>query len=603
MVTGKLKNIPQDGGATLTGLDAAPDVPGVFDVPLIIDTKPMVADAPIGSPEVAAAPDGGGVCSVDAGALTLSGTIAADRILAYLPGCVYKATSNITVAKTAALTVEPGVRVEFAQGVSLEVDGGLHAVGTAALPIVFTGAQPTAGYWDGIYFYYTIDNRNVFDYVTVEYAGNTAMLSSIQSNVALNNSSVQITHSTLRYGKGFGLALSSSTLLGTAGFAGNTLTLNGLGAASLVGDVVGQLTGAGSTFSGNSKDIVVVAAHTVTTAQTWPALDAQYLVNGTVDVSGALAIAAGAKFRFATDGEIVVSSDGSLSARGAAGKQITFVGDQGTPGYWSGLQFYYSNSVDNVLDYVVVENAGTAAYSSSDPVSSIEVNHSRIKVTNTIARNGSGHGITLNAATVDAFSGNTFTLNTLGAANVGANQVALLTGAGNTFANNTANFIVVRGETVSAPQTWPALDAPYQITADTTITTDLVIAAGANLVFKTTTRLLIESPGSLAAIGTAAAPIVFTCEKQIAGCWDGVTWYVTSNPSSQLDYVTVSYGGATSYSTSLETANIAVYNSKLSITHSTISYSSNYGIFWYADAATVVTQSGNTFVGNVTDTP
>jgi hypothetical protein len=616
--TGKLKNIPIDGGAVaLDGgggdisvvdanvPDAGIDLPLAIDSTSPVDTKPAIPDAPASGPEVSAVTDGGSACSVDAAGLTLPGSVAVDTTLTYRAGCTYKVTTNITIGTAATLTIEPGVRVEFASGAGLEVDGALNAVGTAALPIVFAGAQPTAGYWDGIYFYRTIDNRNVLDHVIVDGAGNTAMLSGVPANVALDRSSAQITNTSLRNGKGFGLALAgASSLAGASGFAGNTVTSNALGAASLAGDVVGQLAGAGSTFVGNAKNIIAVASHTVLAAQTWPALDVPYLVNGVITVQADLAIAANANLRFATTGAITVSATGSLAAVGTAGKEVTFVGDQATTGYWAGILYYTSNNTKNVLDHVIVENAGTTYYSSSDPLASLEINKSRIQLKNSIIRNGSGHGLTLVSATVDAFAGNQFTSNTLGAVNVAASQVGLLasTGTANAFTGNGSDFVVVRGETVNAAVTWPALDVPYLVTTDTTLTADTVIAAGAKLVFKAGTQLEISSSGSLVAVGTAAAPVVFTCEKQLAGCWNGLLWYSALNPISKLDYVTVSYGGGKAYSASFSPANITVHNSTLSVTNSTIANSGSYGMFW--DSGATVTQSGNTFTGNVTaDTP
>ena len=626
--TGKLKNIPVDGGALDGGADtggkdtiladtsgpdanpidsSGPDASAVdasVDSPLPVDTKAALPDVSASGPEVPPATDGGASCSVDASALTLSSSITANSTLA--AGCVYKVTSNITIAGSAMLTVEPGVRVEFAQGAGLEVDGALNAVGTAALPIVFTGAQATAGYWDGIYFNTTIDNRNVLDHVTVEYAGYSSIFSGVTADVGLYKSTVQITNSTLRNGNGFGLGLSSgSKLVPSAGFAGNTLTLNASGAATLLGDVVGQLAG-GSTFSGNTKDIVAVAGHTVATAQTWPALDVPYLIAGSVTVQAALTIAAGAHFRFASAQGLTVSSTGSLSAQGQAGKEITFVGDQPTLGYWDGISYVSSNDVKNVLDRVIIEYAGTnAAYSSSDPPSSLEIYKSRIQLTNTVVRNGSGHGLTLIGATLDKFSGNQFTLNALGAVNTTANQVGQLTvGSGNTFTGNTADFIVVRGETVSTGQTWPTLDVPYQIASDMTFGADVALSAGAELSFKPSVGLTVSSAGSISAVGTAAAPIVFTCTQAASGCWKGIFLDSTTSPLNLLDHATVSYGGSSSYySSSYPAANITLVNSKLTITNSTISYSSNYGLYWNTTGTSVVTQSNNTFVGNTTDTP
>ena len=616
ITTGKLKNIPIDGGVVaLDGgketsvvdasvPDAVIDLPQAVDLALPIDTKPALPDAPASGPEVPAVTDGGSSCSVDASALTLSSSIAASARL--VGGCVYKVTSNIYVNATAVLTIEPGVRLEFAQGAGLEVDGALNAAGTAALPIVFTGAQPTAGYWDGIYFYNTIDNRNVLDHVVVEYAGYATMLSGVAANVALYKSSVQITNSTLRNGKGFGLGVSAgSTLLPAAGFTGNTLTLNASGAATLLGDVVGQLAG-GSTFSGNTKDIVAVAGHTVATAQTWPALDVPYLIGGNITVSAALAIAAGANFRFASAQTLTVSSTGSLAAQGLAGKEITFVGDQPTPGYWAGLSYVSSNDLKNVIDHVIIEYAGTnAAYSSSDPPSSLEIYKSRIQLTNTIVRNGSGHGLTLIGATLDKFAGNQFTLNTMGAVNTTANQVGQLAGGGgNTYTGNTADYVIVRGETVNTPQTWPTLNVPYQIVSDTTFGADVALSAGNKLMFKPGIGLTVSSTGSINAMGTALSPIVVTCMQQAAGCWKGLYLESTTSVLNLLDHVAIAYGGSSSYySSSYPAANITLYSAKLTLSNSTISYSSNYGIYWNTSGSSVLTQSGNTFTNNLTDTP
>ncbi|MEJ2049278.1 MAG: PKD domain-containing protein, partial [Calditrichota bacterium] len=51
----------------------------------------------------------------------------------------------------AVLTIEPGVTVEFGAGARMDVESGgtLIAVGTETDSIIFTGANKTAGAWDG----------------------------------------------------------------------------------------------------------------------------------------------------------------------------------------------------------------------------------------------------------------------------------------------------------------------------------------------------------------------------------------------------------------------------------------------------------------------
>ena len=49
--------------------------------------------------------------------------------------------------------------------------GSLKAVGTAKEPIIFTGAQKTAGYWEGINFYFSNNVKNELEYINAEYGG------------------------------------------------------------------------------------------------------------------------------------------------------------------------------------------------------------------------------------------------------------------------------------------------------------------------------------------------------------------------------------------------------------------------------------------------
>ena len=74
--------------------------------------------------------------------LPVGGTLSAGTTT-WTRGNLYKVTSNITVPSGATLTIEPGVTVKFAEGKSLTVNRGgtLSAIGTRALPIVFTSIK------------------------------------------------------------------------------------------------------------------------------------------------------------------------------------------------------------------------------------------------------------------------------------------------------------------------------------------------------------------------------------------------------------------------------------------------------------------------------
>ena len=77
--------------------------------------------------------------------LTVGGTLSAGTTT-WTCGNLYEVTSNITVPTGATLTIEPGVIVKFAAGELLQVNSGgtLSAIGTRALPIVFTSIKDDA---------------------------------------------------------------------------------------------------------------------------------------------------------------------------------------------------------------------------------------------------------------------------------------------------------------------------------------------------------------------------------------------------------------------------------------------------------------------------
>ena len=74
----------------------------------------------------------------------VSGAVSASAT--WRTGDLYVVRDNLTISNGAALTIEPGVIVKFAAGKSLTVNSGgtLQAVGTRALPIVFTSIKDDA---------------------------------------------------------------------------------------------------------------------------------------------------------------------------------------------------------------------------------------------------------------------------------------------------------------------------------------------------------------------------------------------------------------------------------------------------------------------------
>lgn len=129
-------------------------------------------------------------------------------------------------------TLAPGVTLEMDAQTSLQLSGdaaGLHAVGTAALPIVITGLVKTRGSWDGIMFDGTNNGANAFEYCTIEYGGGggrfgwNGMINGISDSHGVN---LSVTHSTVQHSLGWGIWVGH---YGTGSVANNTYADNATG--------------------------------------------------------------------------------------------------------------------------------------------------------------------------------------------------------------------------------------------------------------------------------------------------------------------------------------------------------------------------------------
>lgn len=125
-------------------------------------------------------------------------------------GVPYYIVKTTTHSVSAALTIEPGVELQFSAngGLNVSSTGTLIADGTPEAPIVFTGAQKTKGYWNGIQFTFS-QNANLIDNAILEYggspSGNTQGLLGFFGNVPANASNGIVTNTVLRHSQTNGI--------------------------------------------------------------------------------------------------------------------------------------------------------------------------------------------------------------------------------------------------------------------------------------------------------------------------------------------------------------------------------------------------------------
>ena len=149
---------------------------------------------------------------------------------------------------------------------------------------------------------------------------------------------------------------------------------------------------------------------------------------------------------------------------------------------------------------------------------------------------------------------------------------------GNDIHDNGGDVIVQQGGSVTCDQTWASVDVPYCILNDVTVDAGATLAIAPGVVVEMayqSTDLVVN--GTLNAVGTAGAPIVFTSDRTTPGDWGAIHLH----NAATLDYVVVEYGGYYSYYYN-HTA-VYVSGNAVSIRHSTIRYNQGDGI--YVDGA------------------
>ncbi len=542
-------------------------------------------------------------------ATDVSGTITSNTTWT-LANSPYRVLSSITVVEGATLTIQPGVRVEFDHYDGLWVDGVLQAVGTQALPIVFTGSSETPGWW------WEIDVRNAgsatLDHVEVAYAGYSSGVGVKKSG----SGGLSVQNSTIRNTSGTGLRVDA----GYSGFtsANNTFADNGYGVRVGVNASFDDDT---STFSGNNVDVYLDGG-TITQPVTWnlnPAYSLYVSGNMIVGESGRLDILPDTVVKFSQYDYLTV--DGQLNAIGSAAegkiyftdwRDDTVGGDANkdgsatapAPGWWWEIEVRKTGSA--VLEYVDVRYAG---YSSGKGIAksgsgSLGLRNSTISHiggiglwvgsnTGTIALEnsvltGNSTGMRLTNAGGVTGIGNQFRDNTDYGLLQDVNDTYVYTG--NTFSNNGIAGVGINGGSLASDMTLSPAGNPFRVLSSITVAegATLTIQPGVRVEFDRYDGLWVD--GVLQAVGTQALPIVFTGSSETPGWWWEIE--VRNAGSATLDHVEVAYAG---YSSGVGVKKSG--SGGLSVQNSTIRNTSGTGL--RVDAGySGFTSANNTFADN-----
>jgi hypothetical protein len=251
--------------------------------------------------------------------------------------------------------------------------------------------------------------------------------------------------------------------------------------------------------------------------------------------SGAtLTIEPGAKLRFATSTRVMIQY-GKLVAKGEKDRPVVFTSaNAATPvaGEWEGIVFGERTKPGSVLEHVVIEYAGRRGGLGGGAVTLFgAVKAGTLAIVRSTIRESDQAAVQIAEAEsqLAAFEGNVLSHNGLSLSMPA--EVMRSIGA-NTFGDP----IAIHGP-ITAPQTWPALDAPVIASGD--------VRFGAHVTMAPKTTVKVEAKARLwIGGGLAATEATFTSAsaKPAPGDWAGIG--VAEGANVALDGCLFEYAGA-----------------------------------------------------------
>jgi len=257
-----------------------------------------------------------------------------DRLKVVDAGC-YLVMRDIKVAEGGSLSFGSGVILMFAAGRELRITAGasLTANGSKDKPVVFTGIDPIAGFWDGLVFRESNSSKNILNNVVVEFAGAGQFSAAVSlTSGGSKFSSVEITSAVIRDCVGTGL-LATSELARIRNLDFSLIT-------NCDYPFVGfhtQLTGVSqkNDFSGNLHDVISLGNVVISSDTEIRDLGIPFDVINVFLYGANLTIYEGVEILFSANSKFF--SNGTVQARGTDNNPIRFSGSVAVPGHWLGI--------------------------------------------------------------------------------------------------------------------------------------------------------------------------------------------------------------------------------------------------------------------------
>ena len=333
--------------------------------------------------------------------------------------------------------------------------------------------------------------------------------------------------------------------------------------------------------------------------------DVTYTVTSCIDIQADITIEPGTVILFEEEACFNVRSGGSLNAEGTSEDSIYFTGTSQMPGWWRGIQYTGSASLNNILEYVVIEYSGNDRDAALMLDATTSGDGSETDLRNSVLRNNDAGGLYIgrNSEVRDA-SENTYTGNDF-PVDARAYNVHTLNG-NSTFTGNEDDAVMVRGGDIEDEDViWDALDVHYQLSGNTDVSgVILEIMDGADLKFEEEAGLVIRSGSALNAEGTNENKITFGATQELPGWWNGIHFFGSSSQNNVLNHVIIEYAGNEHDFAGNDRNEALILNASNSgggsatdFLNSTIRHSDGYGLYM-GEKSEIRNASRNEYTGN-----
>jgi hypothetical protein len=473
-----------------------------------------------------------------------------DRAVNY----VWKRGDLLAVRNNATLTILPRTTIRFTQsggGINVETGATIKAVGVDKLSDGKTGGRirlvggSARGSWEGVQIHSETDNELAYVEIWNAGRGDAAW----ESALYLYDGSASVTNCVIGGSASNGITTEGNGQF--AAFRGNIVTNSGRAPVYAYSGLWSLRNIDGdNVFTGNTNNYIHVrSAGSISAGMVIRKLTVPWQVYSTFNVNdqAILSVEPGVEIRFNSGTGIKVSATAAIVMNGTAEERILLRGVNTNPGAWGDIEIH-SNRDENSLSYVDIQNGGggTATWNAA-----LYLYDGAADVNNcTITGSGSNGITTEGEGCLRSFTGNAVDNSGKSPIHIYSGIYSLRNiGSGTTFTGNTNSYVHVRSDTsIAGNMTLKKLTIPYflenglNVSNGNGINPTLTVEPGTHIWVNGQKSISVDTNAKLAALGTAAEPILFRGSTDQAGWWHGITVRSLSQ-GTRFDHCEISGGG------------------------------------------------------------